>query len=287
MKMPRAFGLLLTVAACSAPQTASEWPRMTCGATTLVSSNLQSTVPFPAGAGLDLGSDCWRTSLDEASGRVVFERAPGTSPAACRFRHVRFSLPEPVSFTPRLGTLAEMVSVELRGRWQELRAGDIIHGDGTLRLQVKAQRLATDPERSAAQPTVNAFAACGAPRCFVATFAGRGTLLGGGETPCRRFVDTFGRDRFSIRVDEGGAVAFAEKDAVVGAEQWNVGVPHLNGCEVTAFTGQRAGQYQQYQLTWDSAGRGTMKMVVDALFTDQAVTSLCRTSWEAPVEPCP
>jgi hypothetical protein len=282
---------------------------MTCGATTLVSSNLQSTIPFPAGVGLDLGSDCWRTSLDEASGRVVFERAPGTSLAACRFTglsnqvradlteglcevpttngHVRFSLPEPASFTPRLGALAEMVSVELRGRWQELRARDIVQGDGTLRLQVKAQRLATESERTAAPPTVNAFGACGAPRCFVANFAGKGTLLGGGETPCRRFVDTFGRDRSSIRVDEGGAIAFAEKNTVVAAGQWNAGVPHVNGCELSAFSGQRPGQYQEYHLSWDSAGRGAMTMLVDALFTDQAVTSLCQTSWAAQIEPCP
>lgn len=298
-----------TLWACGAPKAPSEWPKMTCGLTSLVSSNLQSTVPFPAGAGLDLGSDCWRTNLDEVSGRVVFERAPGETQAACRFTgfsnqvradlteglcevpttngHVRFSLRESASFNPRLGAATETGSVELRGQWQELRAKDIIQGDGTLRVQVKTQRLATDPERAAAPPTLDAFAACGAPRCFVASFAGKGTLVGGGETPCRRFVDTFGQDRFSIRLDERGALAFAEKTAVVAADKWNIGVPHLSGCGVTSFTGQRPGQYQEYRLTWDAAGIGTMTMFVDALFTDQAVTSLCQTSWEAPIAPCP
>lgn len=308
MKLTRALVLAL-LCGCGAPKSQSEWPKMTCGLTSLVSSNLQSTVPFPSGLGLDLGSDCWRTDLDEASGRVVFERAPGETQAACRFTgtsnqvradltaglcevpttngHVRFSLREPMSFTPRLAAATETGSVELRGQWQELRAKDIIQGEGTLRVQVKSQRLATEAERAAAAPTLDAFAACGAPRCFVASFAGKGTLLGGGETPCRRFVDTFGQDRFSIRLDERGALAFAEKNAMVAADKWNIGVPHVSGCGVTSFTGQRPGQYQEYRLTWDATGTGTMTMLVDALFTDQAVTSLCQTSWVAPLTPCP
>jgi hypothetical protein len=306
------LALPFLAAACTSKEPESEWPKMTCGTEVIASFNLQSTLPVAENSALDLGSQCWRTDLKEAvageGGPVVFERTASNSQGACRFTgfanqvradlteglcefpttsgHVRFSIREPVGFTPRIATPDRTSDIELTGAWQELRGKDILTGDGTLRLRVSVQRKPTGDEGKVS-PTLNAFAGCGAPRCFIAKFAGKGTLLEGGELPCRAFVNTFGQTPFSVRVDDRGYVAFAEKTAVVPPEKWNAGVPGLSGCETTAFTGQRPGQYQEYKIAWDASGKGTMKMLVDALYTDQAATSLCKTSWETTVEPCP
>lgn len=308
-------GVLLgfAVCACSAPQQQDgEWPKMTCGSEYIASTEVQSTFPVTKNVATDLGEHCWFTQVNETvtgeGGPFVFERAAGSTPGACQFKgfanqvraeineglceiptstgFVRLSIREPVGFNPKLASSGEVNNVEIAGEWQELRGKDLYYGKGSLFLRVTQQRKPTGNE-GMTKPKLNAYSSCAAPRCFNADFSRKGTLLDGGELPCRRFVDTFAQEPFSVRVDERGYVAFAEKNTQVAQDQWLPGIPSLNGCEVTAFSGQRAGPFQEHKLTWDPAGKGTMKMLVDALYTDQNVTSLCKTSWETTIEPCP
>jgi hypothetical protein len=308
---------LLVLSSCEAPKPASEWPKLVCGREQFITRDVTGTNPFTENVGLDMGSVCWRFHIDETvageGGPVTIDRIirngsgdavggclmTGTSnpvraeltAGTCEFPTntgvARFTLEQPTGFNPRLVNAEMKGTFEINGRWREARGQDFVIGDAALTVIVDGTRASSPEVLKQAKPDIDRYATCGAPRCFTADFKGKGTLVSGGELPCRSFVDSFGTPPFSVRVDERGHVAFAEKSASVAEADWLPGLPKTDTCGTRSWTGQRGGQNQRYDLTWNADGTGTMRMELATLWTDQTVTSLCQTTWETSLTPCP
>jgi len=309
--------LVLWLSSCETPKAPDEWPRLVCGREQFITRNVSGTHPFTANVGLDMGSVCWRFDIDEATagegGPVTIDRIirdaageavggcllTGTSnpvraeltAGACEFPTntgtARFTIEQPAGFNPRLTNADMRGTFEINGRWREAREQDFVIGDAALTVIVDGTRAANPDIVKQPAPAIDRFATCGAPRCFTAAFGGKGTLVAGGELPCRSFVDSYGATPFSVRVDPRGHVAFAEKSASEAEADWLAGLPKTDTCGTRGWAGERGGPNQRYDLTWNADGTGTMRMDLAVLWTDQAVTSLCQTTWETSVTPCP
>ena len=307
---------VMALAACeTVPEDEARFPVLVCGRLFARTEGIASTHPFIGDEVQVLQeSACWLIDVDQdASGggpvtlsplladggacrfsgvsnqvRAELDRGACVFPTATGYAH--FQIDRATGFNPLLWSTGafqgEAGSVDIAGRWFEVRGEDELSGRATLILDVTSTRPETPAEVAAAAAAREVWLTCAVPACFQVDFAGHGELVGGSDPPCAGYLASFA-EPFSVVVDARGFMAFSEDIATVADEDWLAGGPQRDRCGIHAFAGQRGGQNQRYAITWDEAGQGVMSMDIEALFSDGTMSSMCRTRWTSALAACP